>query len=147
MYRLTGLGDTATVQPTVCVPFASWSDPFCLAALIDGEYAPGYTAAVNPSITQAYVAGSVPVVPPSQAVIDAQSAQDTADQIIAQSQANAIAAATAAAAAQAAANAPAKPPACVADSSSFACWLSNNSTMLIVGGCVVVGLFLLKELR
>lgn len=146
MYRLTGLGDTATVQPTVCVPFASWSDPFCLAALIDGEYAPGYTAAVNPSITQAYVAGATPGVV-DQSAIDSQTAQATADQIIAGTQASGVSAATAAAAAQAASNAAATPTACIANPSSIACWISTNSTMLIIAACCVGGLFLVKEFR
>lgn len=49
------------------------------------------------SIPQAYTANGVPAMPPDQATIDAQTADQTINQILTQSQLNAIAAAQAAA--------------------------------------------------
>lgn len=155
MYRRTGLGDTSSSAPPLCVFPGSWSDPFCIDALFSGEYMPGYQNQVAPMVTSAYVAGAVPQPPPEAydsgvspgGGPSAQSASDTINNQISQAQANAVANALAAAAAQAASNAPAQPSACLSNPSSLACWLSQNSTVLIWVGVGIGALMLMKAAR
>lgn len=88
----------------------------------------------EPSIAQAYVQGSTPVVPPDQATIDAQTPDETINQILLQSQVNAVAAAQAQAVREAAAL-----PATTFFGLSIMDWL--------IGGAIVAGLFIVGGRR
>ena len=63
-----------------------------------------------PSLVAGYVAGSAPAAPPDQGTINSQSANDTINQILAATQANAIASALVAANQEAAGNPAPSPP-------------------------------------
>jgi len=157
-HAMHGLGDGTTSQaPEACIPFTSWSDPFCVIAAISGDYSLSSNRQVDPAITAAQVKGAVPAVPaeaydtgvPPGGGSDAQTASDTINQISWQSQANANAAAVAAAAAQAAANAPANPPnnpstPCGQNPNGMLCWLSQNSgAVLMIGVSIAaIGVFM-----
>ena len=134
-----GMGQTAA--PPVCVFPGSWSDPLCIDAFFSGEYMPGYQNQVPPMITEAQVVGAAPAAPPSQAYIDANIPQDTIDYILSQSQQGGVDQATAAAAAQAASMAAANPP------GSLSSWISQNGTLLLIGGGIFLALMALNVVK
>lgn len=98
------------------------------------------------SIPQAYVAGGVPVVPPDQATINAQTADDTVNQILTQSQLNAIQAATQAASTdtQLQASTSVIPGVCVKGSALYSpvlCFLNDYGILIAIAGVSVFALF------
>ena len=140
--------------PLLGAPSSPYST--CLSDTNAGGQSSAVQAPSSAGITQAYVTGSAPVVPAEGYVAGTapgatgDSAQDTINQILSQTQQNAVANATAAAAAEAAANAAANPPsptACDNDPNSFLCWFSQHTTALWVGLGVVGAIVLLQELK
>jgi len=115
----------------------------CAADLMEGGMTSTVQTPISPTITGGYNAGSTSM-PPDQATIDAQDPTTTINQILADTQSNAVANATAAAAAQAAANAAANP--CVSNP-TFSCWWQQNSEMVLIGGAIFIGLFALSTLK
>lgn len=80
---------SADCQWCVANPWAAILSPSCWAANFNGS-------CTAQSIPQAYVINSAPAAPPSQSVIDSQTPDQTINQILQQTQANAVAAASAA---------------------------------------------------
>lgn len=106
------------------------------------------TVCVSTSVPKAYVKGAVPGMPPSQDVIDSQTPDKTINDILSQSQQNAINAALQAAAAQQeqAADPLIPPGVCVEDSDQYnalLCFLKKNSGTVFTLGLVLVGVALI----
>jgi hypothetical protein len=141
-YRRVGFGQTDAAGP--CIPFTSWSDPLCLMALVEGDYALGDQRQVAPMITAAQAAAAAPGLPPDQSTIDSQDPDTTVDQILTQSQANANAAAVAAAAAQAAALAPVG---CASNPTGFTCWWNTYGDYVIWGAVGIGALLVVDSLK
>lgn len=124
LQSLRGMGQTpadmaavqqTTVAPTgqhLSTPMGSADCQLCLAHPWAAIFSPSCWAETDlfgggctlPSIPQAYLQGAAQAPPPTQDQINAQTPDETVNQILADSQAAAVAAATAAAANEAAAN-------------------------------------------
>lgn len=163
MYQRVGLGDdnsaTAVLlanpnyvlaNPQLNAASVSAACQWCVANPLLAAFAPscwGVTdqTCISTSVPKAFVAGSVPVAPPPQLVIDSQTPDQTINDILTASQQNAVNAALAAAASQ-----QEQPTVCTKGSSQYnalLCFWENNTQAIVITGLVIAAVFVAKGLR
>lgn len=102
--------------------------------------------AICSPIVVAYLKNAAPAAPPPQSVIDSQSPDDTINQILQQSQANAVAAATQAAADQGSY----LTPVCTVGSPTYnplMCWVMDNQKSLEIAAGVAAAIWLVMKFK
>lgn len=164
MYRRSGLGDdnsasAATLATTgnplsSIIPTPPTSNPNANLDWCAWCQANPFLSAFNPPcyslneqicspMVVAYLQAGVPVPPPSQSAVDSQTPDQTIDDIVTQSHANAVQAATAAAGSQALyTSGP-----CVVGADSydpFACFWQEHKTAVEVGGAALLLVWLIS---
>lgn len=118
-------------------PWMAFFAPSC--AVLSDEICTPVTAAQG-SIAQGYIGGSTPATPPPQFVIDSQTPTETVDQILQQTQINAVAGAVAAAN-----NVPTS--VCTQGTpayNAFACFMKVNGGTVLIVSAVLIGFAFIK---